>query len=101
MGGDSLYPEGWARAFVDYNRARVLPNDWVAFVGNTGIYKSLEKVQKKFGFDLHGEVKFCEPKDNDLTPERLRQISATDQALFDATVEIERQFQAKKVEVKK
>jgi len=40
-------------------------------------------------------------EDNDLTPERLRQISATDQALFDATVEIERQFQAKKVEVKK
>jgi hypothetical protein len=71
MGGDSLYPEGWARAFVDYNRARVLPNDWVAFVGNTGIYKSLEKVQKKFGFDLHGEVKFCEPKDNDLTPESM------------------------------
>ena len=71
MGGDSLYPEAWARAFVDYNRARVLPSDWVAFVGNTGIYKSLAEVQKKFGFDLHGEVKFCEPKDNDLTPESM------------------------------
>jgi hypothetical protein len=70
-GEDSLYPEGWARAFVDYNRARVLPNDWICFVGKTGILKSLEELQNKYGFDLHGEVKFCEPKDNDLTPESM------------------------------
>ncbi len=70
-GGNSLYPEAWARAFVDYNRARILPNDWVCFVGNTGIITSLEELQKKYGFDLHGEVKFCEPKDNDLTPESM------------------------------
>jgi hypothetical protein len=64
-------PDAWARAFVDYNRARILPNDWVCFLLPDGIYKSLEEVQKKFGFDLHGEVKFCEPKDNDLTPESM------------------------------
>ena len=71
MGGKSLYPDAWARAFVDYNRARILPNDWVCFLFQDGIYKTLEEVQKKFGFDLHGEVKVCEPKDNDLTPESM------------------------------
>ncbi len=70
-GDDSLYPEAWARAFVDFNRARILPDDWVCFVGKTGIYKTLEEVQKKYGFDLHGEVKFCAAKDNDLTPESM------------------------------
>lgn len=70
-GEDSLYPEGWARAFVDYNRARILPDDYVCIVGKTGKIKTLEDFQRKYGFDLHGEVKSCDPKDNDLTPEAM------------------------------
>ncbi len=70
-GEDSLWPEGFARAFVDFNRVRILPNDFVLIAGKSRKYKSIEEVRQKFGWGLHDEVKFCAPKDNDLTPEAM------------------------------
>ena len=45
--------------------------------GATTRVKTLAELQKKFGWDLHGEVKKCEPKDNDLTPESMGGSSVT------------------------
>jgi len=67
-GTDGLYPEGFARAFVDYNRVRTLPGDTVLFRSPTTICKTLEEIQENYGWDLHGELKWCKPQDNDLTP---------------------------------
>lgn len=70
-GADSMWPEGFARAFVDFNRARILPKDYVLIAGKSQKYSTIEEVREKFGWGLNDEVKFCDPKDNDLTPESM------------------------------
>ncbi len=70
-GQDGLWPEAFPTAFVDYNRARLNPDAGVLNHGTTTRIKTLEELQQKFGWDLHGEVKKCDPKDNDLTPESM------------------------------
>ena len=66
------YPEGFSNCLVDYNRLRikeggVIINDG----GSSRQIKSLEDIRKIFGWELHGEVKPYDPKNNDLTPEAM------------------------------
>ena len=70
-GQDGLWPEGFPSAFVDLNRVRLNPEASVVRHGATTRIKTLEELQQRFGWDLHGEVKTCVPKDNDLTPEAM------------------------------
>ena len=70
-GQDGLWPDGFATAFVDFNRVRLNPDASVVMHGATTRIKTLGELQKKFGWDLHGEVRKCDPKDNDLTPEAM------------------------------
>ena len=70
-GQDGLWPEGFRTAFVDFNRVRLNPNASVVMHGTTTRIKTIEELRQKFGWDLHGEVKKCDPKDNDLTPETM------------------------------
>ena len=70
-GQDGLWPEGFRTAFVDYNRVRLNPDASVLMHGATTRVKTLAELQKKFGWELHGEVKKCDPKENDLTPESM------------------------------
>ena len=50
---------------------RLNPDASVLMHGATTRVKTLAELQKKFGWELHGEVKTCDPKDNDLTPESM------------------------------
>ena len=87
-GGDhgtlGLDSQCFGRAFVDYNRVRVLPNDYTLFRNDKEFCRTLEDIQKKYGWDLHGELKVAgqeygtEPNpntapdpNNDLTPESM------------------------------
>ena len=70
-GQDGLWPEGFRTALVDFNRVRLNPDASVLMHGATTRIKTLAELQKKFGWELHGEVKTCDPKDNDLTPESM------------------------------
>ena len=70
-GQDGVWPEGFATAFADYNKARINPDAGVLMHGATTRIKTLEELQNKFGWELHSDVKKCEPKDNDLTPESM------------------------------
>ena len=70
-GQDGLWPEAFPGAMVDLNRVRLNPDASVVMHGATTRIKKLEELQNKFGWDLHGEVKKCEPKDNDLMPESM------------------------------
>ena len=65
-----MWPDGFARAMVDYNRVRVLPDDSVLFTPGYAL-KTLAEVQQQFGWDLHGEVKVFDRRHNDLTPEAM------------------------------
>ena len=69
-GTTGMWPEGFARAMVDYNRVRVLANDTVLFTPGYAL-KTLTEVQNRFGWDLHGEVKVFDRRHNDLTPEAM------------------------------
>ncbi len=70
-GQDGLWPEAFPSAFVDLNRVRLNPDASVLMHGATTRIKTLDELQKKFGWDLHGEVRKCAPQDNDLTPESM------------------------------
>ena len=70
-GQDGLWPEAFPTAAVDLNRVRLNPEASVLRHGATTRIKTLEELQQRFGWDLHGEVQTCAPKDNDLTPEAM------------------------------
>ena len=70
-GQDGLWPEAFPSAFVDFNRVRLNPDASVLRHGSLTRIKTLEELQGRFGWELHGEVKKCAPKDNDLTPEAM------------------------------
>ncbi len=69
-GTTGMWPEGFARAMVDHNRVRVLPDDSVLFTP-AHTFKTLAEIQRQFGWDLHGEVNPFDRRHNDLTPEAM------------------------------
>lgn len=70
-GQDGLWPEAFGQAFVDYNRVRVLPDDYVLIHGTSTQMKTLGEIQKEYGWELHSEVKTFDAASNDLTPESM------------------------------
>ena len=76
-GTDGLYPEGFARAFVDYNRVRMSPNEASVLFHGSKFTKTFEDVQKTYGWDLHGDLNTWKLQDNDLTPESMGGTSVT------------------------
>ena len=83
-GTDTENPLAFSRAFVDFNRIRVLPNDYTLFRAGKTFCRTLEEIQQKYGWDLHGELKTAgkdymievnsketEDKNIDLTPESM------------------------------
>jgi len=83
-GVDTLDPFAFSRAFVDYNRVRVLPNDYTLFRTDKTFCRTFEEIQQKYGWDLHGELKTAgqeygielthreaDDPDMDLTPEAM------------------------------
>jgi hypothetical protein len=85
-----LDPLCYSRAFVDHNRVRVLPNDYTLFRNEKDFCRTLEDIQQKYGWDLHGELKTSgqvygteisqeevDAVDPDLTPESMGGSSVT------------------------
>jgi len=66
------YPEGFTNCLVDYNQVRLKEGSvLLADNGSVRTFKTIEEVRKTFGWELHGEVKPYDPKNNDLTPESM------------------------------
>jgi hypothetical protein len=65
-------PQGWDQCLVDYNKYRI-KGDQGMLLDLDGKIRcaKLEEMQKKQGWEIHGEAKPFDEKNNDLTPESL------------------------------
>ncbi len=65
-------PQGWDQCLVDYNHYRVKADQGMLLDLNGKIRCSkIEEMQKKQGWEIHGDAKPYDEKNNDLTPESL------------------------------
>ena len=66
------FPEGWTNCLVDFNHYRYKEEGGCMVDLNGKVRcKTIEDERKTLGWDLHGDAKFYDPKNNDLTPESL------------------------------
>ena len=77
-GGEAFFPEAFGKSLVDYNRIRVKEGGLLINDASGGhLAKSIEDIRKIYGWEMHGEVKTYDPKNNDLTPEAMGGSSVT------------------------
>jgi hypothetical protein len=66
------FPEGWSNCLVDFNRYRVKTEGGMVLDLNGKLRcRTLEEMRQALGWDLHGEARAYDPKNNDLTPESM------------------------------
>ena len=66
------FPQGWTNCLVDFNHYRYKEEGGMILDLNGKLRcKTIEEERKTLGWDIHGDAKFYDAKNNDLTPESL------------------------------